>query len=155
MKALLYLSGEVGQKIGRKVAAEQAAAEAKLMSGWGHAEKIAELKGDSGLSVSYVRDLIESSGKPVDLQSISEYVADRARSSNMDEHTRDALWRSCRTKIEQIQDNEALRELLRQHRENAPVQAIKRAEELGLSDIVGGKGPVGLSELADWLGHLV
>jgi hypothetical protein len=99
----------VGKSGGKLVARDIRAAEAP----WTHADKIKELATDSGISKSYLKDLVASSSKKEQLQSIQDYLNNSAKAGNLTDHERYNLFVSIVNKIKDIENYEVFKEIIK------------------------------------------
>lgn len=107
-----FFAREIGKQGGKRVASDVNAAERAFR--WTHSDKIAELKGDTGLSPSYVKELIESSTKLEDLKAITIYMQ---KNNGYTRDVMESIYRKLIKQMDDIQDKAALKEMIRVFRE--------------------------------------
>jgi AraC-like DNA-binding protein len=113
LSGLLHFVGkEVGNALGNKLARDIRAAERVFTKSWTHAEKIEELKTDSGLSPSYIKELVQESSGKEELTSIKEYLLDQSKAANVTSQARSAMLKKINAELDRIQDSEILRQLI-------------------------------------------
>lgn len=119
IKLINFFGGEVGSSLGKRVLKDSRQAADTLFDGskfvWTHKNKIKELAEDSGLSGSYVKELAEKSTSKDDISEVIEYLASN-RSNNLDRETRVDIIRALKSKLQYIEDQEALREIIKAYK---------------------------------------
>lgn len=129
-----FFGREVGSSLGKRLTKDLQAAERAFSKTWTHADKIKELKGDSELSPSYVKDLVEESmNNKEELSSIRAYLMDANKTSNLTTQARNGMLKRINIELERIHDSEILKQL---------IQAAK------------GKGVSSLDVIVEYISHL-
>lgn len=112
---LRFFAKEAGHKMGGVVAKDVNAAQKVIR--WSHADKIAELKTDTGLSPTYVKELIENSDSVNDLTKITNYLGKKA--NGYDAQTMQTFYEKLLRRINDVEDKRALQEMIRAFREKS------------------------------------
>ncbi|MEC0265169.1 hypothetical protein [Paenibacillus anseongense] len=110
---LKFFAKEIGNKGGRIVAKDIQAAESSFR--WTHAEKIADLKNDVGLSPSYVKELIDDSTKVEDLDKIYRYLS--KPTNHYDKSMLHGLYQKLMNKVIEVDQSATLKEMIRVFKE--------------------------------------
>ncbi|MDD9266024.1 hypothetical protein ACFPES_03160 [Paenibacillus sp. GCM10023248] len=110
---LKFFAKEIGNKGGRIVARDIQAAESSFR--WTHADKIAELKNDVGLSPSYVKELINESTKVEDLDKIYRYL--NKPGNHYDNSMLHSLYQKLMNKVIEVDNQNTMREMIRVFKE--------------------------------------
>lgn len=101
---------EAGKKMGGVVKRD---VELANKISWTQADKIKELSTDNGLSPSYLHDIIASSNKTHHLEGIAKYLTNSKQAYNLSPELKKSMFRAIREKTEQIENNEALKQLIK------------------------------------------
>lgn len=109
MKLFQLAAKSIGEKGGKIVTADIKLAEKSVV--WTHADKIAELKNDIGLSPSYVKELIEDSSRIGDLEAIYKYLM--KPQNNYSNDLLQNILPKIMNRLTDIQDKNALKEMIR------------------------------------------
>ncbi|MDR6883083.1 hypothetical protein [Bacillus sp. 3255] len=110
---LKFFAKEIGNKGGRIVARDIQAAESSFR--WTHADKIADLKTDVGLSPSYVEELIDKSSKVEDLDKIYRYL--NKPGNHYDNSSLHSLYQKLMNKVIEVDNQNTMREMIRVFKE--------------------------------------